>query len=138
MSANKEIGTWAPVGVGTRTRKLIEVAPEIAGVAHTDRIAFTTFHGPCDGVSSDGALNDLIYILDLKTVSSRRLSVHTEIQEITPGSSLSESASCVWKIGEGLFDLNRNVFDVLRCNPGDNPGTGAHDLVNPREDYAGD
>ena len=64
-------------------------------------------------------LNNLIYILDLKTVSSRRLSVHTEVQEITPGGSLSESASCVWKIGEGLFDLNCNVFDSLEIRPED-------------------
>src|SRR6516225_7571657 len=119
MSANKEIGTWAPVGVGTRTRKLIEVAPEIAGVAHTDRIAFTTFHGHCDRVPSDGALDDLIHILDLKTVSGRGLSVHGEVQKITSGSSLSESASCVWKIGEGLFDLNCNVLDSLEIRAED-------------------
>src|SRR5437868_896139 len=47
------------------TFKTVEIAPEIAGIAHTDRIAFTTFHSHTDRVPSNGALNDLIHILDL-------------------------------------------------------------------------
>src|SRR6202007_149349 len=90
------------------TFKTIEIAPEIAGIAHTDRIAFTTFHRHCDRVPSNRTLNDLIHILDLKTVPSRSISVHTEIQEISPCGSLGKSASRIRKIGEDLLDLNRN------------------------------
>src|SRR5438132_209288 len=62
------------------TLKAIEITPEIAGIAHTDRVAFTAFYSRCDCVPTDGTLNDLIYILDPKTVPGGRLPVHTEIK----------------------------------------------------------
>src|ERR1700730_11276794 len=99
--------------------KTIKISPEIASIAHTDRIAFTTFHRHCDRVPSNRTLNDLIDILDLKTVPSRRIPVHTEIQEIPSRGSLGKSASRVRKIGEDLFDLNRNIFDSLEIGAED-------------------
>src|ERR1700692_716476 len=101
------------------TFETIKISSEIAGIAHTERIAFTTFDGHCDRVPSDRTLNDLIHILYLKAVPSRRISVHTEIQEITPRGSLGKSASGVRKIGEHLFDLNRNIFDSLKIGAED-------------------
>src|SRR4029077_9190596 len=102
----------------------IEVIPEIARVAHVDRIAFAPFDGHRDGLAANGTLNDVVYVLDTKAVSGCSFAVHGKVEEISARRAFGKDAARVRKITQSIFDLHRNSFDLLQV--------GAEDL-NPED-----
>src|SRR6266568_3921191 len=73
ISAKSEIGTCAPVGVGTSTRLSASIS---------SRKSLAALDGGRDVFATDGALNDVVHITDSEAVARGGFAVHNKIKEI--------------------------------------------------------
>ena len=129
--ASSPSGTWPPDGVAIKNLpKLIEIVPEVRGVANLDWIAFAALHVLGDVVTADPGRDDALNIAYSQAVSRRFRSIHFDIDVETLRHTFGEDRPhfrqraqicCIWP---------PSLLDALEVRPLDLMPTGVLIPVN--------
>ena len=114
------MGTWAPEGVGTRTRlRALMSWRKSRRVTGVDGVTLAALDCSRDGLAADGHLDHVIYVANGKAVARGGFAIDGEIEEITAGAALGKGAAGIGKIAEGALDLRSGVLDFIEVGAED-------------------
>ncbi len=94
------------------------IRAKIPQVAHTHPVPLPPFHGGGDIITADGALDDLLNLVNAQTIAGQLIAIPVKIKEIAAAGPFGKDAPGPFYRGQDHFDLSADFFNGFQVTTG--------------------